>query len=117
MSCQTTACSRRIRAMAESGRGCPRRVLAIGLLGALVGTGIVFFALQPSSEATDNASTKGVRPTTASLKQTAPPPYHHVFVVCVGINANPAYGNLAYAVADAEKLADVCRSKYGFNNV
>src|SRR5436309_11209927 len=94
--------------MAEAGRGVSLRVLAFGLVSALAGTMAVHCAAAGDS--------KGIRPAPAASNRSSPP-YHHVYVVCVGINDNPAYGNLEFAVADAEKLAEVCRTKYGFNNV
>jgi len=50
-------------------------------------------------------------------KPVAPPPYHQVFVLSVGINSNPAYGNLRFAVSDATAVADTFRHLYGFTNV
>lgn len=85
---------------------------------------VVVTNLQAATAATNapadtNASTKGIARVeeVKAPKTDITPPYHRVFVLCVGINSNPAYGNLKYAVGDATAVADTLRGVYGFTNV
>ena len=63
------------------------------------------------------AGTKGVAVEETAPIPKSPPPYHNVFIICVGVNQNPAYGNLQFAVNDATELASLFKTRYGFTNI
>lgn len=71
----------------------------------------------PAQTETPAAGTKGVTEIVTAPARKSPPPYNNVFVVCVGVNKNPAWPTLQFAVNDATALAEVFRSQYGFTNV
>jgi hypothetical protein len=74
----------------------------------------------PDTNRLENPTPKGiagVETVNVVKRADVPAPYHQVFVLCVGINSNPAYPQLRYAVSDASVVAGTLRNVYGFTNV
>lgn len=59
----------------------------------------------------------GTRRVEIAKTNVAPHPYHNVFVLSIGVNTNPGFGDLRFAANDAGEVARVFQEKYGFQQV
>ncbi|MFO1501108.1 MAG: caspase family protein [Verrucomicrobiota bacterium] len=72
------------------------------------------------SHAPSSSTEKGIagkQQTQIAKTNLAPRPYHNVFVLSIGVNSNPGFGNLNFATNDAAEIGRVCNEKYGFQQV